>query len=97
MAEETSREDELERRIAELEQRQVRSDRFRSGASTAETAFWALMHRIFPVDARRHMKAATREQLMAARSYLDRWIAGLGDKPEEPPANDRPRERIEIE
>jgi hypothetical protein len=97
MAEETSREEELERRIAELERRQARSDRFRRGASTTETAFWALMHRVFPADARRHMKAATREQLMAARTYLDRWIAGLGDEPAEPPANDRPRERIEIE
>jgi hypothetical protein len=97
MAQETSREEELERRIAELERRQVRSDRFRRGASTTETAFWALMHRVFPADARRHMKAATREQLMAARTYLDRWIEGLGEEPAEPATDERPRERIEIE
>jgi BMFP domain-containing protein YqiC len=87
-----NREAELEQRIAELERRLGRYE----GRSGPETAFWAIMHRIFPEDARRHMKVATREQLMAARSYLDRWIARL----EESADGDRDAERretIEVE
>jgi len=96
MAEQTSREEELERRLEELERRLSRADeRARGSRTSAETAFWALMHRLFPEDARRHMKAATREQLMAARSYLDRWIARLENAPAA--SEDKQPERIEIE
>ena len=49
------------------------------GRSGVEEAFWAVMHSIFPDEARRHLRAATKEQLMAARVYLDRWIAGLDE------------------
>jgi type II secretory pathway component PulJ len=98
MADEVSREAELERRIEELEKRLGRVDRRAVPTrSSAETAFWALMHRLFPEDARRHMKAATREQLLAARSYLDRWIDGLGEEPMAPAPENGKRERIEIE
>ena len=86
-----SREAELEQRLAELERRLGRYE----GRGGPETAFWAIMHRIFPEDARRHMKVATREQLMAARTYLDRWIERLEDHPSEP-GSDR-RETIEVE
>lgn len=97
MAEEMSREAELERRLEELERRLARGDaRTRESRTSAETAFWALMHRLFPEDARRHMKAATREQLMAARSYLDKWIAGLEEVSAAASEDKRP-ERIEIE
>ena len=65
------------------------------GRSGFETAFWAAMHGIFPEDARKHLKVATREQLMAARVYLDRWIARLdeqeAEKAEPPPREDRHR------
>ena len=52
------------------------------------------MHNVFPEETRRHMKAAGREQLMAARTYLDHWIAKLDAKgePEGPE-----RETIEVE
>lgn len=63
----------LEERLAQLEQRE---DRGRA-RSSAETAFWAVMHNVFPEDARRHVKAAGREQLLAARVYLDTWIGKL--------------------
>ena len=97
MAEEMGRERELERRIEELERRLTRADeRSRTTRSSAETAFWALMHRLFPEDARRHMKAATREQLMAARAYLDRWISGLEEGSGSASEDKRP-ERIKIE
>ena len=85
------RTDEMESRIAELEARLRRGDR----RASMETAFWALMHNVFPEDTRRHMKAAGREQLLAARAYLDHWIARLDDSP---PAEAAPeRETIEVE
>lgn len=66
----------LEERLAQLEQRAPRGD----ARSAAETALWAVMHKVFPEEARRHFKAAGREQLLAARVYLDTWIGKL-DKP----------------
>jgi len=80
---------ELQRRIEALERRSARGDR----SSAVEAAFWALMHNLFPEEARIHMRAAGREQLLAARAYLDHWIAKLEDSPEE---NGHRRENIEI-
>ena len=85
---------ELEARLADLERRVPRSDE--GGRSGFETAFWAAMHGIFPEDARKHLKVATREQLMAARVYLDRWIARL-DEQEAEKAAGRPHEKIDVE
>jgi hypothetical protein len=81
----------LEARIAELERRLPRGERRES----METAFWAVMHNLFPSETRRHMKAAGREQLLAARSYLDHWIARM----DAPAAEEKPaaRESIEVE
>ena len=81
----------LEARIEELERRLRRPD----PRSSMETAFWAVMRNVFPDETRSHLKAASREQLMAARSYLDHWIAKMGDKPEAEAAT--PRETIEVE
>jgi BMFP domain-containing protein YqiC len=85
-----SRSRELEARIADLEARLRRGDRRES----VETAFWAMMHNVFPEETRRHMKAAGREQLMAARSYLDHWIAKLDEQGGAAAAE---RETIEVE
>ena len=85
---------ELEARLAELERR-AQPTSSGDGRSGIEAAFWAVMHSVFPDEARRHLKAATREQLMAARVYLDRWIAQLDEASDEDAA--RSRERIEIE
>ena len=60
-----------------------------------ETAFWAVMRNVFPDETRTHLKAASREQLLAARSYLDHWISKMGDKPESEAS--APRETIEVE
>ena len=81
----------LEARIEELERRTRKGD----SRETMETAFWAVMRNVFPDDTRRHLKAASREQLLAARTYLDRWIARMGDKPAEEKAAER--ETIEVE
>ncbi len=85
------RTDEMESRIAELESRLRRGDRRES----METAFWALTHNVFPEETRRHMRAAGREQLLAARAYLDHWIAKLDDTSDAPAAPER--ETIEVE
>ena len=88
---------ELERRIAELERRSPRA-MLQEGKSGIEEAFWAVMHSVFPSEARKHLKTATREQLLAARVYLDRWIAGLDEQEAETPAAPaRPHEKIEVE
>jgi hypothetical protein len=86
---------ELEARIAELERRSWRQS-VDEGRTGVEEAFWALMHRIFPDEARKHLKVAGREQLMAARVYLDKWIAKL-DEEEKAAAEGRAHEKIEVE
>lgn len=83
---------ELEARLAALERRLPTTGG--DGRSGIEAAFWATMHSIFPDEARKHLKAAGREQLLAARVYLDRWIAQLDEAEEEA---ERSHERIEVE
>ena len=78
------------RAAPQVEARLRRGDR----RDSIETAFWALMHNVFPDETRKHMKAAGREQLMAARSYLDHWIAKLEEKDG---ARLTERETIEVE
>ena len=85
----------LEARIAELERRSWRAT-MDEGRSGIETAFWAAVHTLFPEEARKHLKVAGREQLMAARVYLDKWIARL-DEEEAAEAAGRPHEKIEVE
>ncbi len=87
---------ELEARIADLERRSTWRSTVDEGRSGMETAFWAMVHSVFPEEARKHLKAATREQLMAARVYLDRWIARLDEEEGQEPAG-RTHEKIEIE
>ena len=88
----------LEQRIADLERRTPRA-MMEQGRTGIEEAFWAIVANAFPGEARRHLKAATREQLLAARVYIDRWIAGLEEGGEEPApsAPTRPHERIDVE
>lgn len=71
----------LEARVRELEMEQ-RED-FGVGA---------LFRRLFPADTREHMRAAQREQLLAIRSLLDRWIESTSEEP-----SVRRRETIRIE
>ena len=86
---------ELEARIADLERRSWRAT-MDEGRSGIETAFWAAVHTLFPEEARKHLKVAGREQLMAARVYLDKWIARL-DEEAAAEAEGRAHEKIEIE
>ena len=94
MAMDNDRTADLEARIADLESRLPRGERGER-RETIETAFWAVMRNILPGETRTHMKAAGREQLLAARSYLDHWIERMDEAhAEEKPA---PRESIEVE
>ncbi len=86
---------ELEARIAELEKRSWRTS-MDQGRSGLETAFWATLHRVFPQDARKHLKVASREQLLAARVYLDKWIQRLDDE-EASDSESQARETIKVE
>jgi hypothetical protein len=86
------RTDELEARISALERGHMGGNSRREGV---ETAFWALMREVFPAQTRTHMRAAGREQLLAARSYLDHWIGKLDEKA--PPAAPAEREEIHVE
>ena len=89
---ERARTDELEARISALERGPKGGNSRREGV---ETAFWALMREVFPAQTRTHMRAAGREQLLAARSYLDHWIGKLDEKA--PPAAPAEREEITVE
>jgi hypothetical protein len=87
---------ELEARIADLEKRSTWRSTMDEGRSGMETAFWALVHTILPEEARKHLKAATREQLLAARVYVDKWIERL-DEEEAAKENARQHEKISVE
>ena len=86
----------LESRIAELEKRSSWRSTMDEGRSGAETAFWAVVHTLFPEEARKHLRVAGREQLLAARVYLDKWIARL-DEQQAAGDEGRQHEKIEIE
>jgi hypothetical protein len=55
------------------------------------------MKMVVPVETRRHMRAAWRENLLAMRSVLDAWIDSLDDKKADAADNDDGRESIPIE
>lgn len=93
----TDRAADLEARIADLERRSTWRGTVDEGRTGMETAFWAMVHTVFPEEARRHLKAATREQLLAARVYLDRWIARLDEQDAAAEPAGRTHEKIEIE
>lgn len=73
---------ELEARIREMERREHEAGPMRS-----------ILRELFPAEAREHLRAARREQLLAMRSFLDHWI----DKVEEKDAGSSTRERITLE
>ena len=54
-----------------------------------------LLEGLIPSEARQHLRAARREQLLAARSFLDHWIDRLDRKPM--PRERRRRESITLE
>ena len=63
----------MQARIAELEDRLADLER----RARAERRVVGLLRELVPPEVRTHLKAARREQLMAARSFLDHWIERL--------------------
>ena len=69
---------ELEQRIAELEKRIAD---LQAEAAPGGGVF-ALLDQMVPPETRQHLRAARKEQLLAFRSILDKWIARIDeDKP----------------
>ncbi len=74
----------LEERLAELEAQEAASDPLER-----------LLGDRIPPEVRDHMRAARKEQLLAARSFIDHWIERLDRKPM--PRERRRRESITLE
>jgi hypothetical protein len=77
---------ELERRLEQLEQ----------GSSPRQRGKGAL-DVLVPPDARRHLRNAGREQMLAVRSLLDYWIDQLVDADDEGDEPNQGREQIRID
>lgn len=76
----------LERRLGMVEVRQGALERSRE-----------VMKMVVPVETRRHMRAAWRENLLAMRSVLDAWIDRLDENKADAADDDDGRELIPIE
>jgi BMFP domain-containing protein YqiC len=73
----------FEERLADLESRESETD-----------GIEALIARLVPAEVRGHLRAARKEQLLAARAMLDHWIDRLDRVPTE---GVRRRETINVE
>ena len=81
----------LEAQLAELEQRLAAVEAREEREPLGLVGLW---REVFPPEARKHMRTARKEQLLAARAFLDHWIERL----EKEPADALPRrESISLE
>jgi hypothetical protein len=71
MTEFDTRLDELEARLASIEAHAAGNPRGLAG----------MMRELLPTEARTHLRAARKEQLLAARAFLDHWIERLEKEP----------------
>ena len=78
---------ELEQRIADMEKRIAELQ-----AEATPGGVFALMDQLFPPETRAHLRAARKEQLLAFRSILDKWIARMD---EDQPAPKRQAIRVD--
>lgn len=79
--------EELERRVAELERKIAEMQ------SAEPNKLFGLMDQLFPPETRSHLRTARKEQLLAFRSVLDKWIARM--EVEEKPTPHREAIRVE--
>lgn len=56
-------------RLAELEERLERLEKRRGGAGVE-----GLLRTLLPPEVRKHLRTAQKEQLLAARAFIDHWI-----------------------
>ncbi len=81
----------LEAKLAELEQRLAAVEADEGREPRGLEGLW---RDVFPPEARKHMRTARKEQLLAALAFLDHWIERL----EKEPADALPRrESITLE
>jgi hypothetical protein len=95
----------LEARLAELEllardaEARARAAEARAGAAEGraggrdDESIEAMVMGLLPADVRGHLRSARREQLLAARSMIDHWIARV----DRTPPQRRRRESIPLE
>lgn len=65
---------ELEQRIKDLERKLAELQGEDEGRG-----IFSMMDALFPPETRQHMRAARKEQLLAFRSLIDRWIARIDE------------------
>ena len=70
----------LEAQLAELEQRLAAVEARSKRGPRGLVGLW---HEVLPPEVRAHVRAARREQLLAARAFVDHWIEHLEKEPEE--------------
>ncbi len=71
----------LERRLEDLDRRESAMERTMDNAMRRSRQ---AVDTLVPNETRRHMRAAWRENLLAARSFIDYWAERLNDQPAEP-------------
>lgn len=69
----------IEERLDELDRRSMSMER---ALDRARDRSRAAMNSVVPVETRRHLRAAGREQLLAIRSLIDFWADRLAERPE---------------
>jgi predicted nucleic acid-binding Zn-ribbon protein len=85
----------LEQRLDELDQRSTSLERTMDRAMDRSRA---AVNTMVPQQTRKHMRAAWRENLLAARSLIDYWAERLAEKPEsEEQSRDGARQSIPID
>ena len=72
----------LERRLAEVEARAAEAEARAGGGPLG--VMDAVFAAVLPAEARGHLRAARKEQLLAVRSLVDTWIERVDRKADEP-------------
>lgn len=88
-----SRLEKLEQRLEELDRRSTAMERAMDKAMDRSRQ---AVEMIVPHEARKHLRAAGREQLLAVRSLLDFWVDKMGDGSDSS-TTANPRENIPID
>ncbi|HEX5416441.1 MAG TPA: hypothetical protein VFZ25_12300 [Chloroflexota bacterium] len=76
-----------------IQQLEERLDHLEREQSAGLPNLMDVLDRFFPRNVREHLRAARREQLLAARALIDDLIEGM----EESSAKSNPRRRIDVE
>jgi hypothetical protein len=89
-----SRLEKLEQRLDELDRRSTAMERAMDKAMDRSRQ---AVDMLVPHEARKHLRAAGREQLLAVRSLLDFWVEKMGDNSDSSDSAASKRENIPID